>query len=496
MTNHHARRARELWLPWAAFAVGALLWALAVKAELGAGYWYSDDSYFRYAPPASPRDMLAHLLTPVDSSGYYRPLATVIFSLASLLPSQTFGAYQWIVIALIILGGAMLAWATQLLLRSPGAGALAGLLYIFSPTHVKTLVWVTLLFQSAAAGFAAAALAFRIHYHLEKSTRSRWLSLLCWYLAIASNNGIHSFALTLLAVDFALHGGSWKQKLRASADHLALSLTVFAWIYVLNSPFRRTNIPLTDLLSPLPALGAFTDYIKVSLLHYLGDSAATDVNGAPFYERMMGPLVLLFACLLPRWGRRLAVIPFCLAGAGIVIALHHHRWSVEYGLPLALGTGMAAGAAFWLATGCGARQTKALPLVALLALPFLLREKFLWEQRPFRDFFVREQKVMRTFTENLQRIDAELPPGRPILVRVAGTVMAEAPQLHYLNFSVNMDFERRLVLFRPEDFHSGESLGWNNPAEPMIEAVLKGAEPPLEVICTNEECRLPEKGGA
>ncbi|MGZ3734634.1 MAG: hypothetical protein ACXVC0_06720 [Bdellovibrionota bacterium] len=494
------RRSREASFYLLLFGVAVAIWVLFVREHLGAGYWYSDDAYYRTLRPFSIFDSISLFFTATDSSGYYRPLQTFLFMVAREFPVQSFSAYQWITIALILLGGAAIFAIACVITDSWASGAVAGIIYVFSATHLKPLSWVNQWYQASAVAFAAGALLCRLLLLKAESRAVRWLSLVAWYLAIASNNGIHSFAICLVCVDLLIRESPFSSRMRKSADLLALSVFLFTFIYVFHSPLERAGISPGQFFNVSAIAVAFGDYVWSGLVHFPGDARAWMGEAAPWYETF-GGLALFFSSLcLPRFDRRFWVVPLVYLGGGFVVALHHHRWSIEYGAPFAFGGGLLLAAYFGLFFNWFSRRFYRFAAIGrfaqMLVVPgiaVLLWQKISAEIVPIEGYYLRDEKALQRMTEQLLRLDAKEPLGRPFLVRVRDPVLAGAPMLHYLRFSADLDFQRRLVLFNAKDFSSGEGLGNLSVEEGRIKSLLVQSEAKLlNVECAEAGCRTSE----
>jgi hypothetical protein len=192
------RKAPDSTWPFAISLIAAVLWIYLVRKNLGDGDWYSDDAYFRLTPVFSVRDIFAWLLTPVDDDGYYRPVQRVLFMFASLLPVQSFSNYQWLTIGIILIAAGIVGVIAIQWIGSSWAGAISTIAFLFSAPHIKPLAWSNQWYQGSSVLFCAAALYCRVAGFMQKEKKYRILSIVFWFFAAASNNGVHSFFLILL----------------------------------------------------------------------------------------------------------------------------------------------------------------------------------------------------------------------------------------------------------------------------------------------------------
>lgn len=127
-----------------------------------------------YTNPARLGEALASPLG--KETFYWRPLATTSFLAESLVHGGAAAGYRATAALLFACTAAIAAWALGRMVRSPGAGMLAALVWALHPVHVETATWVSARFDLLAGLFAVTALAARGPAALAASVAAACLS--------------------------------------------------------------------------------------------------------------------------------------------------------------------------------------------------------------------------------------------------------------------------------------------------------------------------------
>jgi hypothetical protein len=471
--------------------LGLSLWRSAfVRAFEGWFLW--DDARFRAVAPLSLSDLFLWFGTAVDDNGYYRPFARLLWSWSTAFGARNFSDFQLVSVAMIAGSAACLYFSISRLFGNRPVALAAAAGFAFTGIHLKTLMWTSVWFHEASCFFAAANLALMImHYEKPERAWARPLSVLALFLAYSTNNGMHSWAIVPLAVDFVLTSRLEDEKLfdylarvlRKAKDHLLLSLALFTYLYVLHDPFSRQR----DIVA-WTAYGnakAFALYVTSSIAHPWGDGPA--YTEYPNWLIALSAITILIAAIGYFREKRMLIATAALAGTAFVISLLHGRWQVEYSIPVAMAVALLHGGAVSLAI-------RRLPWLGWLVAPLWIYGCFIITSEKVAPVFVQsylaDAKVLHAFVDSIQKLDAEEKPGRVfVMSELRGKrLRSSAANAHFVHPAVLLFTPGRAFFLDSKLFQTVEDFGQEEVSSALAVKLLKLAEPPLRLSCDDYGC--------
>ncbi len=469
--------------------LGLVLWRLAF-ARVFEGWFLWDDPRFRAVAPLSLSDLPNWFGTAADDNGYYRPFARLLWSWTTALGATDFSHYQSASFAMLAGATVCLHYViSRLFLNKPIAIA-AATGFALSGVHLKTLLWTSVWFHEASCLFAAANLALQIASYHKQNQKLRHLSLLSLFLAYATNNGMHSWALVPIAVDAVFLNKqesesipNWLKRLAfKSKDHLTLSLALFAFIYVLNDPFvqQRDMVHVFDFGN----VKAFALYVASAIAHPWGDGPA--YTAYPIWLTGLAALTIAIAALGALLDKKMLIGTATLFGTAIVISLLHGRWQVEYSIPVAMAVAILQGGAVSLAI-------RKFPIAGWALAPLWMAGCFVVTSEVVAPVFVQsyltDSKVSKAFVESIIKLDAEEKPGRVfVLTELKGQRLKSAANAHFVHPAVLLYTPGRAFFLDSKLFQTGEDFGMEEASSPFATKVLKDSGPPVKLLCGDYGC--------
>lgn len=488
----------------AILALAALwLWKTAFAPVFRTGF-RSDDSFFLAVSPLSLHDVVDWFLVPADESGYYRPMARLLWSLCSALGASEPWHFQAVSIALLLGAGACLFISLQLLHRNaPLAVAGAGA-FLLSIVHVKNLFWITLWFHTAAAFFASAVF---LCFGLSAQRRQPWarrLGLACLLAAYTCDNAMHCLAVLPLAFDWVyvprVSGESLLRRgLRVAwyaRDHLLLSAVFFLFVYVVGAPLNRIPHNHLSLVDP-GNLRAFFGYFVATLWHSEGDGSM------PFfwqYPWLIWPVSAALLAMLVGgflWDRRFLLFLGFAVGTSFVISLLNERWQVEYATPLALAVmGMISAALAGAIELAPARLRVGLSYGLALGWVLVAFYSARVNLPRFAVQYLQESDETSAFVEAVRRLDRATPRGKVFyFAEMDGDALRAAPFAHFVQAGLWQMVPGRAYVFRRLLFWTGEGAGLLTEDGRWVRAYLDPARPFLALRCGPGFCaEMPATG--
>ena|GEM_PF-3755926 len=478
----------------AASALLALvLWRIAF-ARVFEGWFLWDDPRFRAVSPLSFSDFFYWFGTAVDDNGYYRPFARLLWSWSSALGATEFAHFQRVSFAL--LGGttAFLYYTISRLFGNRPVALAAACGFALAGVHLKTLLWTSVWFHEASCFFASANLALLVMHYEKRRAWARPLSLAALFLAYSTNNGMHSWALVPLILDFVFSSKdkdetlpSWLKKVLWKAkDHLLLSAAVFTFIYLLHDPFLQQRDMVAWTLHGNAK--AFALYVASSIAHPWGDGPA--YTAYPLWLSALTALTIFTALVGFLFDRKMLIASAALVGAAFVISLLHGRWQVEYSIPVGMAVALLQGGAVSLAI-------KRLPQLGWLLAPAWIFGCFHVTSEIVAPVFVQsylaDSKVSEAFVESIKKLDAEEKPGRIfVLSEMKGQRLRSAANAHFLRPAVLLYTPGRAFFLDSKLFQTGEDFGLEEVSSPWVKKVLSQAADPLYLLCGDYGCERAE----
>jgi hypothetical protein len=111
------------------------------------------------------------------------------------------------------------------------------------------------------------------------------------------------------------------------------------------------------------------------------------------------------------------------------------------------------------------------------------------EIRPIQGLYTKNEQLMKFFISELKRYDEIYPPGVTFIVDLRSARLTGAPELHFLVFAIDLEFQKRLIVFENE-FTSGEGRRFID-----LGILDKFASPPktlapVRLICNEVVCSV------
>lgn len=282
--------------------VPVALGILVHRRFLGVWFWTDDFVWLEAARNSSLRDSFRDALTlPNGPTPYFRPLVDFYFFCMYRLASTNALGYQIANLALFVATGSLLGLLAMRLTRSTVAAALAGALFVVSPSYGALIAWPSGATALLSGFFAMATLLLFVVW-LQDERRPPWL------LAIS----VASFAAALLA--------------KEEASSLPPVLLLCA-LFVLQPKARHELRPVAFALAPFVAV--WIAYLLPQFILTIGSGNNQYNFGAHGVRRLIDSMVWLslpWQLFVAGWVSPARWAAFSFFTCVAAIALLRRRW--------------------------------------------------------------------------------------------------------------------------------------------------------------------------